>query len=532
MYYMNKDNNITLNEIMNSAAKTYGNQIVYMAPQGDTDSITFSQLDSYAKSIATGLNKAFNNEINPQPVCVLTDRHVLTPACFLGISYSGCFYAPMESDLPEARLIQMLEVSKPNYLITDNKNYEKAVSICNAYAKDTLSCEPEVLLLEALIKTQIDEDVLMKCKAAITPDSPLYIIFTSGSTGAPKAVLTSHRALLCYLNALNDVIHLDSSDIMGNQSPLDYIAAIRDMYLPLLTGAKTLIIPRNITAMPNELFSMLNEYNVTTLCWSVSGMDVLTKLGAFESDQIVMPEHLKTIVFSGSVMPGKTLRKWQEAFPETRFINQYGPTETTASCTYYEVKEKVTDETVIPIGKPYNNYEVFLVNPDSREETPFGEIGEIVVSGPALAIEYYNNPLQTEEVFIPNPIWDKMNNKDGYNRAYLTGDLGRFNDDNILEFLGRKDRQIKHLGHRIELLEIDETAQKIDGVTEAISMYDEKNSLLYLFYTGSATTKDIAITFRSEKPAYMVPRKIINLTELPSLPNGKIDMGALKKMML
>ena len=122
--------------------------------------------------------------------------------------------------------------------------------------------------------------------------------------------------------------------MLGNQSPLDYIAAIRDIYLPLKTGCSTAIIPKEYFMEPNALFDYMNDKKVSSVGWSVSAFTILTSLGAFEE---VGLKSLRKICFSGSVMPCRVLRKWQENLPEAHFVNQYGPTEATASCTYYSV---------------------------------------------------------------------------------------------------------------------------------------------------------------------------------------------------
>ena len=205
-----------------------------------------------------------------------------------------------------------------------------------------------------------------------------------------------------------------------------------------------------------------------------------------------------------------------------RFVNQYGPTEATASCTYYVVPGLVEDTDVLPIGKPYPHYEVFLLS-EQNEAVPDGEIGEICVKGPILALGYYNSREKTAESFLQNPL-----NRAYDERIYKTGDLGHFAPDGNLMFHGRKDRQVKHLGHRVELGEIDLAAAKVSGVEEACALYDQEHEQIWLFYTGADVTKrDIAVALRADLPGFMVPRKIEQLEAMPRLDNGKTDMRAL-----
>ncbi|MBR2706552.1 MAG: AMP-binding protein [Mogibacterium sp.] len=494
------------------SAALYGGRAVYSGEEG---SVTFEELDRFSAAVAAWVAK--RSEIE-RPVAVMTGRNAYTPACYMGVARAGCFYAPMDGDVPRQRLEQIMSVAEPEILIVDRDHLETAKEIAG-------SCE--IALMEDLLKAPADEDIVAEREASVTEASPLYMIFTSGSTGKPKGVLTSHRSLICYLEGLNEVMHLGESDVLGNQAPLDYIAAIRDMYLPLMTGASTVIIPKNEFAMPDALFRTLNEKGVTALCWSCAGLEIPARLGGFADAR---PEHLRTVVFSGSVISNKYLRIWQENLPDVTFINQYGPTEATASCTYYVLDETVTDDTVLPIGKPYKHYQILLLTHDGESgawsKTPAGEIGEICVKGPCLATGYYRSKEQTEAVFMQNPL-----NEDYPERIYLTGDLGHIGEDGELYFHGRKDRQIKHMGHRVELAEVEAYALSIDGITECASLYDKGRELIWLFYAGPAAAKEITLSFRADMPAFMVPRKLVGLEELPHLPNGKIAMSELREMM-
>ena len=471
--------------------------------------ITFSEFNNYTKSIGTYIARLVSGNA---PVVVMSGRHVLTPSAFLGVVRAGCFYAPMDATMPLSRLNSILGVIKSDFMLVDKEHLETAKK---------LDFSGKIIIIDDIISTIHDENLLSKARLGLTEISPLYVIFTSGSTGVPKGVITSHHSLMCYIDAVCKVLDINESDVLGNQSPLDYIAAVRDIYLPLKTGASTVIIPKNEFSMPTELFETLNENRVTALCWSVAGIELPAKLGAFDC---VKPEYLKKVCFSGSVMPCKYLKMWQENLPNVLYVNQYGPTEATASCTYYVVDEKVDDDTVLPIGTPYENYSIILLNEDGTE-TAEGEIGEICVKGPILALGYYGDLERTNESFIQNPL-----NKNYCELIYKTGDLGSLREDGLLMFHGRKDRQIKHMGHRIELGEIEETAKQIDGLGECCALYNKEKEHLYLFYTGDVTSKEIVLHFRKVLPAFMVPRKLVALEELPKLPNGKLDMQSMKAM--
>ena len=491
-------------KMLDRASEKYTGKVVY---RDGEENITFGELKKQAQAVGSWIAKKIPPE---SPVSVLAGRNIITPICYLGVAEAGCFYAPMDLTMPASRLNQILSVVDSKVMLVSKENLELAKS---------LEYKGEIVVIEDILDTKIDEDLLESARNNLTEYSPLYVIFTSGSSGIPKGVITSHNSLMCYLDALNEVIELNDKDILANQSPLDYIAAVRDIYLPLMSGAETVIVPKNEFAMGGRLFDVLNKYKVTTICWSAAGMEVPAKLGAFDE---AVPEYLTKIVFSGSVLPGKYLKIWQDNLPNAMFVNQYGPTETTASCTYYVVSEKATEETVLSIGRPYKHYKILLLS-ENNEAVSKGKVGEICVSGPCLALGYYGDEKRTSEAFIQNPL-----NKNYRELIYKTGDLGRIEEDGNLTFLGRKDRQIKHMGHRIELAELELTALKLDGIEECCVLYDADKKQIYMFVIGDNEPRDVVLHFRKEMPPFMVPRKVIKLEEMPRLPNSKIDMQGLK----
>ena len=507
----------------------------------DTEcSITFAQVYDIARNTGAYLIEQLG--VDRTPVAVFAGRKMVTPAYFLGVVYAGRPYAPIDASLPDKRIEKILENLCPRAIVADRESLEHVESIVDELAKAEGFDRPQIFVAEDISRfkkvvcadsnckisesageavTDSENDMLAAVRRQMSMTDPLYIIYTSGSTGNPKGVMTSHLSLMTYINAYCDVMHIEESDVLGNQSPLDYIAAIRDIYLPLKTGCSTAIIPKEYFMEPNALFDYMNDKKVSSVGWSVSAFTILTSLGAFEE---VGLKSLRKICFSGSVMPCRVLRKWQENLPEAHFVNQYGPTEATASCTYYSVDHTVEDDEVLPIGKAYDNYRVFLID-EHGNEPAVGEQGEICVCGPILALGYYNDPERTAAAFTLNPL-----NKAYPERMYRTGDYGRLNEDGILHFCGRMDRQIKHMGHRVELDEVEHAANVVDGVAESCVIYNKAKEVLILFYTGDCDRRSLALALRDELPGFMVPRKIKKLEQLPKLPNGKYDMKKLEEM--
>lgn len=474
------------------------------------NSLSFAEVERMAKSIGSALLSVKETA----PVAVISGRNIETIPAYLGIVYSGHAYAPIDGTLPRRRIETIVSMLHPSAILADGQYADLAQELSDGNVP--------VFLLDQASHAGIDQERLDEIRNAMVMTDPLYVIFTSGSTGKPKGVVTSHQSLICYIESYAQVMRIDENDRMGNQSPLDYIAAIRDIYLPLYKGASSVIIPKEYFMEPNRLFEFMNAFNVTSVGWSVSAFTVLTSLGAFEE---VPLSTLKKVCFSGSVMPPSCLSVWQKHLPDAAFVNQYGPTEATASCTYYVVDHTVTPDEQLPIGVPYQNYKVFLLN-DDLTETKRGEIGEICVSGPILALGYYHDPERTGQNFVMNP-----NCKAYPERMYRTGDYGRVREDGILEFHGRMDRQIKHMGHRVELDEIEYAANQVDGIAESAVLYHKEKETLYLFYAGNIEKRVLILELRKVLPGFMVPRKVVPMESLPKLANGKIDMNTLKEEM-
>ena len=225
-------------------------------------------------------------------------------------------------------------------------------------------------------------------------------------------------------------------------------------------------------------------------------------------------------------MPIKHLNAWMQALPNTSFINGYGSTEVTDSATYYIVNRRFKETDLLPLGNALPNTSILVLN-EMNKEARKGETGELCVRGNNLSYGYYNDPERTQKVFVQNPL------NDAYKEIiYRTGDIVRINDYNEIEYIGRKDFQIKHMGHRIELGEIEVNISSIPGIDENCCLYDNDHQRIVVFYTGSVTENDLGTKLKSLLPAYMYPSKRIQLDTMPHNLNGKIDRETLKRKLL
>jgi amino acid adenylation domain-containing protein len=465
-----------------------------IAFKDDDSSISFITLKKQSKSIASYL---INHIDTCKPVIVFNEKNVFTPVCFISVLYSGCFYVPIDTQLPKLRIEKILSIVNAEIMITDRKNIDKA---------KTLNYSGKIILIEDVVNTEIEEIKLDKIRQQNIDTDPIYIIFTSGSSGTPKGVVVSHRSLIDYIDVFTYITKIDENDVMANQTPFDYDGSVRDIYSTLKTGATTYIVPIKYFSTPLKLFEVLIEHKVTSLSWAVSALVIPVLMNIFTER---VPLSIKRVMFSGSVMPCKYLSIWQKYLPDAMYINQYGPTECTGTSTYYIVPGKVSEDDILPIGKPYPNTKIILLNED-RKCVPHGEIGEIYISGTCLSKGYYNNHEKTMEVFIQNPI-----NQYYPEILYKTGDLGRIRSDGILEFHGRNDSQIKYMGHRIELGEIESTALKKQEISRCSCLYQESKEMIWLFYVGDTDNKELSIYLRNLLPSFMIPRKFVRLDVMP-----------------
>lgn len=468
--------------------------------------LTFRDLSCHARAIGSRLHR---DGFYRQPVVVFMKKQPETIAAFLGVIYSGCYYVPLDDEMPRHRIELILKNLHPAACICDDttiKIAEKLGNIGHIYPYARITAEPiDDAALQSVRERQIDTD-------------PIYIVFTSGSTGVPKGVIGCHRAVIDYIENLCDVLKFDENTIFGNQTPLYFDACLKEILPTLKYGATTYLIPKKLFLFPVRLVEYLNEHRINTLCWVVSALTFISSFRTFEK---VTPLYLRTIAFASEVFPIRQLNIWRSVLPNARFINLYGPTETTGICCYYEVDRDFSEHEVLPIGRPFRNTGILLLDEHDRIPSP-GEQGEICIRGSRLTLGYYGDPERTCEAFVQNPM-----NSLYPERIYRTGDIGKYNDRSELVFLSRKDNQIKHMGHRIELGEIEAAAAMHESVSSACCIFDAKK--LHLYYVGPVSAGELAAFLKEKLPRYMNPHVVWQLSTMPLTPNGKIDRNNLKQ---
>lgn len=479
----------------------------------DRDSaLTWGELKTEAEAVGHVLAEFLEKG---RPVAVFAEKTVHVLACMYGTVYAGGFYVSINPEQPAERIRRILDVLEPGAVIVDRS------------LQETLSAtgfEGRVLPMEELIQRaeegKYDSD-LAPVRAAMSREDLLYAVFTSGSTGVPKGVAVSQGAVIDFIGHFTKIFGIREDDILGGQAPFDFDVSVKDIYSSLMTGAEMVMIPREYFSTVARLLDYLTERRVTVVIWAVSALCIISGMKGLDYK---VPEDLRMIMFSGEVMPVRQLSIWQKALPHAEYVNLYGPSEITCNCTYYRIGEIPENMTRIPIGIPFPGRKILLLDGEMKMITETGKTGEMCVAGESLAEGYYHNPEQTRDRFVSYTFPDGTRE-----RIYRTGDACYLGEDGNYYFAGRVDFQIKHMGHRIELEEIETNMGLLEGLTRACCVFQEEKNRIVAFYTGTAEPRELRRALKEKVPVYMVPNKFIKLDSLPLNKNGKIDRARIRK---
>lgn len=475
---------------------------------GENSALTFLQVYNQARAVGSRLIK---DGCHKEPVIIFMKKSPETVGAFFGTVYAGCFYVPIDEEMPRQRIQLIFENLRPRAMICDNNTLEMAREF---------SYKGDIYLYEEIKDMPVCQQELTSVREAAIDTDPVYIVFTSGSTGIPKGVAACHRSVIDYVEQLSEALGFSQDTVFGNQSPFYFDACLKELYPTAKFGASTFIIPKGLFMFPLKLVDYLNEHKINTICWVVSALTMISGFGVLS---VAVPEYLHTIAFGSEVFPVKQFNLWKQALPNASFTNLYGPTEATGMSCYYRAEREFLPDEVIPVGKPFKNTEILLLK-EGNVRAEKGETGEICIRGTAVTLGYYNDFKRTGEAFVQNPL-----NTAYPEIIYRTGDLGRFNEQGELIFVSRKDYQIKHMGHRIELGEIEANVNRLEGIQSACCIYNKEREKIILFYVGGLEPAFVALALKKQLPRYMVPNKMICLDAMPLTPGGKINRVWLKE---
>ncbi len=469
------------------------------------EQLSYRELNERANKLAHHLRDL---GVGPDvPVGLCLERSVEMIVSLLAILKAGGVYVPLEAGYPAERLSLMFEDAGLPVLITT----EPLLNTLPAHWGQVVCVDSD----GDLISSQTSEDI----DGTLSPDNLAYIMYTSGSTGVPKGISVTHRNVVRLVKETN-YFAFDRAQVFLQNAPLSFDASTFEIWGSLLNGARLVLMPPQTPSL-EALGEAFRQYDITTV-WLTAG---LFHLMVDERPQDLAT--LRHVLAGGDVLFASHVRRALEALDEGEVINGYGPTENTTFTCCWPMSSLSPDATSVPIGRPISNTQVYLLDRALRL-VPAGVTGELYIGGDGLARGYNNRPDLTAERFVPDPFSVVPGA-----RLYRTGDLARYKSDGTIDFLGRRDFQVKVRGFRIELEEVEAALSCHPSIRQCVvtvrSDGADKQLVAYavLDEARTLTVAEMRSFMREKVPDYMVPTQFITLDAFPLTPNGKIDRRAL-----
>lgn len=463
------------------------------------EGLTYSRFLGKVSDVARILSEAFDGNIPTEPIAVSVERNVASLVAVFGVIAAGGWYVPIDAGLPQERAKILLDVCKPAAILCsspeDNFDFSNIKQI----------------------KVEPDESCSFRDFKDRDGALPMFGIFTSGSTGIPKLVVKDGIGIWEFITSYCNIFEFGPDERFGNQIPFYFDASTKDVFATVYLGATTVIFPQKAFSFPMNLIQLLDEEKITSFVCVPSVMSVTAQYDVFSA---LKPGALKNVLFVGERMPVKSLNYWRDSLTDCRFVNLYGSTEVAGNSCYYIIDRDFSNDDILPIGHPFDTARIFLLDESGQE----ADEGEICVTGAGVALGYYQDKEKTDAVFKEVQIGSFSG------RVYFSGDFGKKNERGEYVCITRKDSQIKHIGHRIELGDIEACVSGLDYVYECCCLYSKEDEAIVLICAcDEQYKKNIRKDLKDKLPKYMLPQQYICLPKLPHNRNGKIDRAELNK---
>ncbi|MCB1177840.1 MAG: AMP-binding protein, partial [Leptospiraceae bacterium] len=454
-------------------------------------SFTYKEVWNLSYHLSLNINNILKGKENVISICMEPSPHFVIS--IIAIWMSGNMYLPIDTSIPKLRIKYQWKDSNTKLILFDitNKKWFDEIDL------------PFINLdnFSNFLKT----NTIIKNNFHFPKKRGAYIIYTSGTTGNPKGVVIEHKGILNFIQSQIPAFKISSRSKMLQYLSVGFDAFLSEMGTTLLCGGEYIFISINEKSNISTLLNLIESFSITHICLPPAILSLI--------EPIKKPISLRTIIIGGEVTPTKTIQKWCDV---VNLINVYGPTEMTVCTHLLKCKKKHKEA---EIGKPINNIEEIIIDKDGRESNK----GELLLSGPGIYRGYLNDISLNEKKFfnIENKIY------------YRTGDLVEKKSNGKLVFLGRIDRQIKILGNRTELEEIESHLKKIKGVNNAIVLpkIESSNFLLISFIQKNTNFKiNYKRILQKFIPKWMIPKYFIELNRFPLNFNQKIDQIELLKI--
>ncbi|MBQ0002114.1 MAG: amino acid adenylation domain-containing protein [Treponema sp.] len=460
---------------------------------------TFKELDEITDILSVYIANTAEKKDGQGVVSILIPRNEFMIILPLACQKAGFAFQPLDPGYPKDRL---------NFMVNDAS---ASLVFADPSLKDILDYSGKIILtseIDGIIQKGIKSPLPVPSKS----DDAFILLYTSGSTGNPKGVILEQRNIVAFCSWFRNYYRYNAGDNFACYASFGFDVHMIEIYCALTSGYTCHIIPEEIRL---DLIELNNYFEKNKIIGTV----ITTQVGV-QFVQNIEKTSLKNLIVGGeklvSVNP-----------PENyQLINAYGPTETTIFVTSKPVNEK---EENIPIGKPLDNVRCYIVD-KNMHRVPFGAPGELIIAGPQVARGYLNRPEKTSEVFIRDPF--AIEKSDYLSRAYKTGDIVRWRENGDIEFIGRRDHQVKIHGYRIELKEIEACIREFKNIKDvSVQVFDgqggEKFIAAYVVSSEKINIEEIKKFISEKKPYYMVPSFVIQLEKIPLNQNQKVDRQAL-----
>lgn len=442
-------------------------------------------------------------------VAIFSDKSKYNYVMMLACLFEGTAYVNIDPESPVTRNKKILDQCSPSVIIGPEE-YDLQNSTL-PYVSYKAILRFDVSKIELVISNVSNEDIA-------------YVMFTSGSTGFPKGVPISHASIFNFIEWGKEKLEINKKDNFANLSPLYFDNSVFDFYLSFFLGATLCAVPKDLFLNPIKFLKYM-ESQACTIWFAVPSLFVyFFRMKVLSGGNL---ESIRYFVFGGEAFPKSVLEEIYKNYPSKSFLNVYGPTECTCICSSYDVcpEDFISDYSILPLGKMNPNVDFVILDEDGNE----GSSGELCLIGPNLTKGYYKDDFRTNKSF-------EFFSSEKFKKEWMyhTGDLVKIREG-ILYFQGRVDNQIKHMGYRIELEEIEGACSSLSYVKQSVAIYLPKEVggeiVVFLLLNRDKSLNDVNVVedLKKKLPYYMIPQKIIEVDNLPQNQNGKVDRNKLKE---
>lgn len=444
-------------------------------------------------------------------VGILQERSEWMMVSILAVWKAGGAYIPLNPNDPTERIKQLVSSSNLNIVLTNGTILEELGAL--------------IINLEE-VRGSLSDLSVKALKTVVDPHSLSYVIYTSGSTGKPKGVMIEHFGMINHIGSKIKEMWIDSKSKVAQNAPHTFDISVWQFFSALIVGGSTIIYSQETILDPSAFIKQVDADKITTL--ELVPSYLLEMLTVLETNpQRISFSALKILILNAETLTPSMVKRWLALYPHIPIVNTYGATEASDDVCHYIMYECPTTITIPVLKRPIQNFQINIVDA-YLNLVPVGVKGEIILSGPAIGRGYLNDEIQTQKSFLKGPLPGVSNHQ----RIYRTGDLGCYLEDGTMEFLGRKDSQVKINGHRIELGEIEHALRSHKDVEESVVL-DRENAantrvlVAYFLAKVDLNINDLRSWLKAMLPEYMLPTHYIQMETFPLTPNGKINKKGL-----